>query len=156
EADIRRAAINPSAVMPMNVPPRRVAARKRPQTFTHTTLAATPSASAKQAAPSALRIPMRLPSDDHSDTDGMAANPTAIQIHGSKARTPGELRTIATRKVAGMTYPNPNNPYASTSGQTRDREPGAPAAVGVLTAEEGWGTRAATAPVSANEASPEN
>ena len=47
--DSSRAAITPSAVNPMNVPPNNIAEKHMPMGFTHSILIMTPTASAKQA-----------------------------------------------------------------------------------------------------------
>ena len=95
--------MNPSTVMPMNVPPNSKAERQMPGIVAHSTLMATPTASMAQAAVKAFKTPIRLPSQLQTVTEGIAANPKSVQTQGSSTRTSSVSRTMATRNVAVMT-----------------------------------------------------
>jgi len=86
----------------MNVPPNSNAERQIPGIVTHSTLMATPIASMVQAAAKAFRIPIRLPSQFQTVTEGIAAKPNSVQTQGSSTRTSFVSRTMATRNVAVM------------------------------------------------------
>ena len=84
----------------MKVPPSNAAANMTPGTLCQSTLAATPVASTTQARLKVRETPRRDAAVTQRATDGIAVRPTTSHTRGSAARTSGEPRTIATRKVA--------------------------------------------------------
>src|ERR1043166_7042554 len=80
-----RAPMRPSVVKPMKVPPKKIAPRHAPAVDSSSTLMATPIASNTHARANARLVPRPDPTQVQKGTEGIAAEPNKIQIHGSSA-----------------------------------------------------------------------
>ena len=102
--------MSPSAVIPMNVPPRAAAASTTATALVSKRLAPIPRPSTRHARANAVQLPCRRSSQTQKATEGNAVIPTTSHTTGSRATTSGVVRTSWAMNVAVITYPNPKSP----------------------------------------------